>query len=26
VTYSGGDKETFPNTRYIDIYIQRDLG
>jgi hypothetical protein len=26
VAFSGGDKETFPNTEYIDIYIQRDLG
>lgn len=26
VTFSGGDKETFPNTDYIDIYIESDLG
>jgi len=25
VAYSGGDTETFPNTEYINIYIQRDL-
>jgi hypothetical protein len=26
VTFSGGDKETFPNHDFIDIYITADLG
>lgn len=26
VEYSGGKKETFPNTEYIDVEVQPDLG